>query len=522
MFCLTVDAAHGVTPGTALDRSHGRPPSNPADLAALPILPHKLPACVVHAAARADLRLSEVTRYLDLHTWANFGNKAILSTWMEQPPESGSPEVTNDALQLAVRPEGPYQDNEERLFSFDRLPLRPRLQVLILRRDIGIGPESLAQRKNMTDEVPHIVYATDIDQVAVLLGDTAATTQPCTAFSSESAHRRFYLNESWTLARHIELDEYPVPHLFLRENALGLEGTDFSIVGTTLIWIHRVGAAPVQVRTSVFRPRTEVCVTLILSARMLPRIETPIARTKNTTSIFKPDGRSTPTSITSRLGLGTGQPKSGQRETEAAPQRRHPHKRTKADGAPWVRKGPRQTFWQHLRGQTVVLLRFVSTRLTIAWTTPVPAMWKPGKIRQTPCQQTPVGKHTTSTHSQASRRGKPPGTHGIHKTVPSGGSGTNPKDPRGDNLTTPSSTSTSSLQDPWAFTFKLEASMTNLSCVNETCSHLVELMTRQTSDQLGLPGLDHGCSWATLSVPTSPSRSWSIALLLFALGALLP
>ena len=52
--------------------------------------------------------------------------------------------------------------------------------------------------------------------------------------------------------------------------------------------------------------------------------------------------------------------------------------------------------------------------------------------------------------------------------------------------------------------------MTNLSCVNETCSPLVEQMTRQTSDRVGLPGLNPGCTWVTLTVPTSQVRSWLI------------
>jgi len=52
--------------------------------------------------------------------------------------------------------------------------------------------------------------------------------------------------------------------------------------------------------------------------------------------------------------------------------------------------------------------------------------------------------------------------------------------------------------------------MTNLSCVNETCSHLVEHMSRQTSDRLGLPGLRNDGSWATLAVPTSHARPWLI------------
>ena len=128
VLCLNVDVTNGVAPGPVLDRAHGRPNSNPADLATLPILPHKLPACVIHAAARADPRLSDVTRYLDRHTWAYMASKAILSTWIEQPPASGNPEVTNDALHLAVRPEGAYFDNEERTFSLKRPHLRPRLR----------------------------------------------------------------------------------------------------------------------------------------------------------------------------------------------------------------------------------------------------------------------------------------------------------------------------------------------------------------------------------------------------------
>ena len=50
VLCLSVNVTNGVAPGPALDRAHGRPNSNPADLATLPILPHKLPACIIHAA----------------------------------------------------------------------------------------------------------------------------------------------------------------------------------------------------------------------------------------------------------------------------------------------------------------------------------------------------------------------------------------------------------------------------------------------------------------------------------------
>ena len=176
VLCLNVNVTNGVAPGPVLDRAHGRPNSNPADLATLPLLPHKLPACVIHAAARADLRLSDVTRYLDRHIWANMANKAILSTWIEQAPASGTPDVTNDALHLAVHPEGAYLDNDERTFSLERPPLRPRLVVLAVRRDIGISLESTAQRANMTATVPHVVYADDINKMAVCLGQDATST----------------------------------------------------------------------------------------------------------------------------------------------------------------------------------------------------------------------------------------------------------------------------------------------------------------------------------------------------------
>jgi hypothetical protein len=132
----------------------------------------------------------------------------------------------------------------------------------------------------MTDTVPHIVYADDISKIAVCLGQDATSTQACLAFSSESAHNRFYLNESWVLERHLALDPAPVPHLFLREDAIGATTGDFNILGTIWIRVHRQGAAPARVRASVFRPRQEMCVTLILSARMLPRAVEPPARTK--------------------------------------------------------------------------------------------------------------------------------------------------------------------------------------------------------------------------------------------------
>jgi len=177
VLCLNVSVTNGVAAGPVLDRLHGRPGSSNADLAVLPILPHKLPACTIHAAARADLRLSDVIRYLDRHTWANIANKAILSTWIEQPPASGSRDVTNDTLHLAVRPEPPYLDDEDRTFSLERPPLRPRLNVLNLRKEMRIGPESTAQRANMTDTVPHIVYAEDISKIAVRLGQDAASTE---------------------------------------------------------------------------------------------------------------------------------------------------------------------------------------------------------------------------------------------------------------------------------------------------------------------------------------------------------
>jgi hypothetical protein len=179
-------------------------------------------------------------------------NKAILSTWIEQAPASGSPAVTNDALHLAVRPEVAYLDNEARTFSLERPPLRPRLLVLNIRQDMGIGLESTAQRANMTDTVPHVVYADDINKMAVCLGQDANSTQAYLAFSSESAHNRFYLNKNWILERHIALDTSPVSHLFLREDALGVTNVDFNILGTVLVWVHRQGAAPVQVRASVF------------------------------------------------------------------------------------------------------------------------------------------------------------------------------------------------------------------------------------------------------------------------------
>ena len=86
VLCMNVNVANGVAAGPALDRPHGRPASVPVDLGLLPVLPSKLPSCEIHAAARADFRLSDITRYLERLTYENIAGKAILPTWVEQPP----------------------------------------------------------------------------------------------------------------------------------------------------------------------------------------------------------------------------------------------------------------------------------------------------------------------------------------------------------------------------------------------------------------------------------------------------
>jgi hypothetical protein len=50
----------------------------------------------------------------------------------------------------------------------------------------------------------------------------------------------------------------------------------------------------------------------------------------------------------------------------------------------------------------------------------------------------------------------------------------------------------------------------DMSGVNETCSHLVEQISQRAADRMELPGLEPGCSWATLHLPTSSGRSWGI------------
>ena len=97
---------------------------------------------------------------------------------------------------MAVRPEGAYNDDESRTFALERPPLRPRQQILTIRHEIGIGRESVVQRAIMTDTVPHVVDADDIDKLAVNLGTTATATRPCIAVTSENPHSQFYLNET--------------------------------------------------------------------------------------------------------------------------------------------------------------------------------------------------------------------------------------------------------------------------------------------------------------------------------------
>ena len=81
--CMNVTT--GVSAGPALDRVHGRHPSSPVDLGMLPILPSKLPACVVHAAALADIRLSEVTSYLSRLTYENTARRSSPSGSNSRP-----------------------------------------------------------------------------------------------------------------------------------------------------------------------------------------------------------------------------------------------------------------------------------------------------------------------------------------------------------------------------------------------------------------------------------------------------
>ena len=57
---------------------------------------------------------------------------------------------------------------------------------------------------------------------------------------------------------------------------------------------------------------------------------------------------------------------------------------------------------------------------------------------------------------------------------------------------------------------KLSASMSKLSCVNDSRSHLVEHITQCASERLGLPEVRPGRSWVTLCLTTSPGKSWLI------------
>jgi hypothetical protein len=57
---------------------------------------------------------------------------------------------------------------------------------------------------------------------------------------------------------------------------------------------------------------------------------------------------------------------------------------------------------------------------------------------------------------------------------------------------------------------KLSKSMGKLSCVNETCDHLIEHITKREAQRLHLPHLREGRTWVTLSLMVSPGRSWLI------------
>jgi len=147
----------------------------------------------------------------------------------------------------------------------------------------------------------------------------------------------------------------------------------------------------------------------------------------------------------------------------------------------------------------VILLRFVTTRLTFPWSaSDRPASWKPGpnrRVHLSPSQRTPVGRpHGASTPGSTSRKSKTGGKPGLHRTSTHGKPRSGSMEPREGVLNTPDPASTSSLQGPWGPVFRLKASTTDIFFVNETCSHLVEHMTRQTSDRLGLPGLGDDCT----------------------------
>jgi len=260
-----------------------------------------------------------------------------------------------------------------------------------------------------------------------------------------------------------------------------------------------------------------MCVTLILSSRMLPRATEPPAKTKVRTSAPKSEER--PSQGGSWIGNCLEYPS-------------HHHSKKgdgRADGAPWahkkrshenpgtrgLHKTARETLWQRLQGQTVILIRSVTTRLSFSWSgSDRPASWKPRsnrRIDMSPSQRTPGGRpHGTSTPGNNSRRGKTSGTPGLHRTFTHGKPRSGSMEPREDVLNSPDPAATSSLRGPWGPVFRLEASMTTLSCVIETCSHLVERMTRQTSDRLGLPGLGNDGVWVTLVIPTSHARPWLI------------
>ena len=105
--------------GPALDRPHGRPAHEPADLGTLPLLPHKLPPSIIHGAVLADLRISELLRFYDMHTQENIAGMTVNPGWMEHPPEPVNQADSDQAIAVAVRLADMPADNEPRTFSLD-------------------------------------------------------------------------------------------------------------------------------------------------------------------------------------------------------------------------------------------------------------------------------------------------------------------------------------------------------------------------------------------------------------------
>ena len=229
--CLVITDGSIPRTGSARDRVPIRPNQLDWVLNDLPFLTYMLPPCMQHAIALSDLRAYEVIDFLHQHLVPNQDNFIILSGWIEQPAMAGGAANNLADLQGAVRQPG-LADEAERLFSLEPPPLRPNYTVIDICHGAGICPNSVFQRKRMTDVVPHVHWIgfNWIDRFDVILGLDNLVYKAVSSGNSP----RCYLSENWTTRFDTPGDKSPVSHVFLVDIAPDHD-EPFDIIGSATL-----------------------------------------------------------------------------------------------------------------------------------------------------------------------------------------------------------------------------------------------------------------------------------------------